>query len=96
LLLQTFAGNHPWNYRPYCFQIWGVKSKAALTKRFGKRVREMRRLRNLSQEEFAAVAGLDRSYMGAIERGEQNPSLWIIARIADALEVTVADLCQGV
>ncbi len=56
----------------------------------------MRRLRNLSQEEFAAVAGLDRSYMGAIERGEQNPSLWIIARIADALEVTVADLCQGV
>ncbi|WP_143491012.1 helix-turn-helix transcriptional regulator, partial [Pseudomonas sp. Bc-h] len=66
-----------------------MKSKAALTKRFGKRVREMRRLRNLSQEEFAAVAGLDRSYMGAIERGEQNPSLWIIARIADALEVTV-------
>ena len=42
------------------------------------------------------MAELDRSYMGAIERGEQNPSLWIIARIADALEVTVSELCLGV
>jgi transcriptional regulator with XRE-family HTH domain len=73
-----------------------VKSKATITKRFGKRVRELRLVRSWSQEEFASIAGLDRSYTGAIERGEQNPSLWIIARIADAFDISVAELCAGV
>ncbi len=73
-----------------------MKSRHALSKRFGKRVRELRRLNRWSQEEFAAIAELDRSYMGAIERGEQNPSLWIVARIADALDVTISELCLGV
>lgn len=59
-------------------------------------MRELRRLKRWSQEEFAAIAELDRSYMGAIERGDQNPSLWIVARIADALEVTISELCLGV
>lgn len=59
-------------------------------------MRELRRLNALSQEEFADIAGLDRSYTGAIERGEQNPSLWIIARIADALELSISELCDGV
>jgi len=73
-----------------------VKSKATITKRFGKRVRELRLVRSWSQEEFAAISGLDRSYTGAIERGEQNPSLWIIARIAVAFDISVSELCQGV
>lgn len=73
-----------------------VKSKATITKRFGKRVRELRLVRSWSQEEFASIDGLDRSYTGAIERGEQNPSLWIIARIADAFDISVAELCAGV
>jgi len=73
-----------------------VKSKATITKRFGKRVRELRLVRSWSQEEFASIAGLDRSYTGAIERGEQNPSLWIMARIAAAFDISVAELCQGV
>lgn len=74
----------------------GVKTRKPLSKRFGKRVRELRRLRQWSQEEFAAIAELDRSYTGAIERGEQNPSLWIVARIAEAFEVTISELCAGV
>lgn len=73
-----------------------MKSKKAVSKRFGRRVRELRRLNQFSQEEFAEVAGLDRSYMGAIERGEQNPSLWIVARIADAFDITISELCDGV
>lgn len=73
-----------------------VKSKAILCKRFGKRVRDLRHGLAMSQEEFAALAGLDRSYMGSIERGEQNPSLWIMARIAAAFKLSVAELCQGV
>lgn len=73
-----------------------MKSKKVLSKRFGNRVRELRKRKRLSQEAFAALAELDRSYMGAVERGERNPSLWIIARIASALDVTVSELCQGV
>lgn len=69
-----------------------MKTRRRLLKKFGERVRELRRRKGLSQEEFAALAEMDRSYMGAIERGEQNPSLWVIARIADALGVTIPDL----
>jgi transcriptional regulator with XRE-family HTH domain len=73
-----------------------VITKRPLQKRFGRRVKELRRLKELSQEEFADLACMDRSYMGAIERGEQNPSLWIVGRIAEALDVTIATLCDGV
>jgi transcriptional regulator with XRE-family HTH domain len=71
-----------------------VKNRKSLLKNFGQTVRRIRRNQGLSQEEFAMVAGLDRSYMGAIERGEQNPSLWTIARIADALEVSISELVE--
>ena len=42
---------------------------------FGKRIRELRKLRGWSQEEFALHVGLDRSYVGGVERGERNVSL---------------------
>ena len=60
--------------------------------RFGKRVRELRKERSFSQETLAALAGLDRTYMGGVERGERNVSLLNIGRIADALEVPISDL----
>ncbi len=52
---------------------------------FGERVRELRKAKGYSQEGFAAVSGLDRSYFGRVERGEQNVSLDNIAAIARAL-----------
>jgi transcriptional regulator with XRE-family HTH domain len=57
---------------------------------FGERVRELRQKRGWSQEEFAAHAELDRSYVGCIERGERNVSLENICKIADALGVSPA------
>ena len=54
---------------------------------FGNRVRELRKARELSQVELAAKVGIDRSYMGFLERGERNPSLEVIAKIAEALGV---------
>jgi transcriptional regulator with XRE-family HTH domain len=48
--------------------------------------------RKWSQEEFAAESGLDRTYVGGIERGERNPSLLNICRLARALGVTPSDL----
>lgn len=59
---------------------------------FGKRVREIRKKKGLSQEAFADLAGVDRSYMGQIERGEQNLSLIKIYQIATILEVEIVEL----
>ncbi len=58
----------------------------------GKRIRELRRHTGLSQEKFAAAAGLDRTYYAGIERGERNPSVKQLAKIAAALEVPIGAL----
>lgn len=52
---------------------------------FGLAVRAMREAQNISQEELAAMAGLHRTYMGGVERGERNLGLINIFRIARAL-----------
>ena len=63
--------------------------------RFGKRLRQLRKERGYSQESFALEAGLDRSYYGQIERGEQNIALRNQEKIAKQLGVTLADLFHG-
>jgi len=57
-----------------------------------KNVRNYRRLRKLTQEELAFEAEIDLTYMGGIERGKRNPSLLVMARIADALGVQLPKL----
>ncbi len=59
---------------------------------FGRRVRELRKARGFSQEELAHRAGLHYTYLGGIERGERNPALVNIGRIAAALKVSLAEL----
>jgi len=59
---------------------------------FGNRVRQLRKARGWSQEEFAHRVGLDRSYMGGVERGERNVSLENICLIAVALGLPPAEL----
>lgn len=59
---------------------------------FGQAVRERRTSLGLSQEELADRAGLHRTYIGSIERGERNPSLLNIARIAHALKLRPSEL----
>jgi transcriptional regulator with XRE-family HTH domain len=61
---------------------------------FGAAIRSMRTERGLPQEAFARRAGLDRSYYGAIERGEFNVSLDTIMKIASALGVAAAALLE--
>lgn len=67
-------------------------SKANVKLLFGQRLRQLRKARGLSQEDFAQKAGIDRSYMGGVERGERNLSLENICLIADALGVEPAQL----
>lgn len=64
--------------------------------RFGKTVRARRRKLGVSQEEFADMCGLDRTYMGGIERGERNLSLVNIEKIALGFQITLAELFRGV
>ena len=60
--------------------------------RFGARLRELRKARDMSQEEVAFAADLDRSYLSGIERGKKNLSLVNIHRIARALRVEAGEL----
>jgi transcriptional regulator with XRE-family HTH domain len=64
--------------------------------RFGKAVRSRRRKLKVSQEEFADLCGLDRTYMGGIERGERNLGLVNIERIARTLRISLSELFRGV
>ncbi|MGB3635115.1 MAG: helix-turn-helix transcriptional regulator [Rubrobacteraceae bacterium] len=59
---------------------------------FGRRIRELRKAKGYSQERFAMVSGLDRSYYGSVERGERNVSLDNISAIAKALDEPIYKL----
>ena len=69
--------------------------KEEVKRRFGARMRALRKARKLSQEKVALRCGLDRSYLGGIERGESNVSLVNIHRIAEAIGVEVGELFAG-
>jgi len=58
----------------------------------GQQIRKVRRARQISQEDFAAQAGLDRSYYGGVERGERNVAALNLMRIAVALNCEVGEL----
>ena len=61
-------------------------------KQLGLRLRELRKLKNLSQEELAWKTGFELSQIGRIERGEINTSVSHIAKLAEVLEVLAKDL----
>jgi transcriptional regulator with XRE-family HTH domain len=61
---------------------------------FSANVRKFRRDKKISQEELAELAGLHRTYIGSVERGERNVSIDNMERIANALKVSVIDLLK--
>ncbi|MBA3885982.1 MAG: helix-turn-helix transcriptional regulator [Acidobacteria bacterium] len=61
-------------------------------KAFGFTVRRLRKARGLSPEELGFAAGLDRSYVGGIERGERNVSLVNLERLAKALSLSLTEM----
>jgi transcriptional regulator with XRE-family HTH domain len=64
--------------------------------RFGKAVRQKRHKLGVSQEAFADLCGLDRTYIGGIERGERNVALLNIEKIAKALRLSLSELFRGI
>jgi transcriptional regulator with XRE-family HTH domain len=72
-----------------------VKSDKVV-RQFGLAVKRHREARRLTQEAFAEKAELDRTYLSDIERGLRNPGIKNIAKIANALDMTVSELCRGI
>jgi transcriptional regulator with XRE-family HTH domain len=65
-------------------------------KRLGARIRARRSELGFSQDELAHRCGLHRTYVGGIERGERNPSLVNLLKIARAFNLSVAELVAGI
>ena len=63
-----------------------------VTVRFGRRLREVRTRVGISQEKLAELAGLHRTYVSSVERGQRNISLFNIENLAHALGVKMAEL----
>jgi y4mF family transcriptional regulator len=64
-------------------------------KTLGERIRQMRKDRGLTQESLADKAGIDRSYIGGVERGERNLTFSMLCQICEALGCDVAALTVG-
>lgn len=62
---------------------------------FAGNLRRFRQAQGISQEELADRAGLHRTYVGSVERGERNISIDNMERLADALEVSLRELIDG-
>jgi DNA-binding XRE family transcriptional regulator len=73
-----------------------ASSMASLSDIFGQTVRSLRAAAGYSQESFADAIGVHRTYMGTLERGDANPTLDMIARIARGLRLTLTTLFQAV
>lgn len=73
-----------------------MDSKQEILIKFGERVREIRKEKGLSQEQLSFKADLHRTYIGMIERAEKNITLINIEKIANALEVGIKDLFNGI
>lgn len=71
------------------------KKHPALIK-LGKKIRELRKEKGFSQEDFAYEVGLDRTYMGSVERGERNIATLNLIRIAKTLKVEVGILFPAI
>tara|TARA_R110002012_G_C11673634_1_gene613374 strand:- start:6625 stop:6843 length:219 start_codon:yes stop_codon:yes gene_type:complete len=66
--------------------------ESEILNKFGERVRQLRKQKDISQEELAHRADLHRTYIGMIERAEKNITLLNIEKIANALEVKVSEI----
>lgn len=73
-----------------------MSDRDPILRKFGQNVRRKREAYRISQESLAEIADLDRTYVGGIERGERNPTIISAVRIAKALRVPLAELCEEI
>ncbi len=68
------------------------KTDQLYLKKFGQRIKELRHIKSISQEELADQAGVHRTYIGMIERGEKNITLISMLKLTNALSITMSNL----
>ncbi len=73
-----------------------MKKKHPSLIKLGNKIRELRKAKGFSQEDFAAEVGLDRTYMGSVERGERNIATLNLIRIAKCLKIEVGELFPAI
>ena len=74
--------------------VKGVFQKLIVHQKIAEKIRRIRKERNISQEELAFKAGLNRAYVGYIERGERKPSVDTLAKLARALKVKLSEFLE--
>ena len=65
-----------------------------IRQKFGKRIKELRQSKNLSQEGLAYLANLDRTYIPSIERGDRNVSIEVIQKLSIAFDIKISELLK--
>lgn len=79
---------------PIFFSSFLEMIREELPKRFGERIRELRKSKNWSQEILSEETGFHRTYIGMIERGERNPSLVNINAFAETFGISISELLR--
>ena len=67
-----------------------------VTKQLGMRVRYLRKQKGMSQLELSLDSGVNKNYISDLERGDRNPTLIVLERIANSLDVTLEELFKGI
>ena len=66
-----------------------------IQKQLGMRIRYLRIAKKLSQEQLSFEAEINKNYLSDLERGTRNPTIEVLTKIANALEVSLSELFQG-
>jgi len=90
-LLVADMTHSPLIYRlQWCYSLpMDIKSK------IGNKIRKLRHQRDLSQEQFSNLCGLDRTYIAGIEQGKRNVSIVNLEKIAKAFQISLSELFEG-
>lgn len=85
----------PWTKSHLPIYSLSMNDDTTILQDLGQRVRKLRQQQGFSQEAFAARCGLDRTYIGGIERGERNVALRNLSVIASRLGLSLSELFEG-
>ena len=67
-----------------------------ITKKFGNRVQSLRKEKKLSQEKFALLIGMDRTYYASVESGKRNITIKNIEKIANGFDISISELFKDI
>ena len=67
-----------------------------INKQLGMRIKYLRRLKKMSQEDLALEAGVNKNYLSDLERGDRNPTVKVLEKIAHALGINLSELFKGI